>query len=151
MTFATGLGTTRTHGRKRCLRSGVGCRWVDDGSDGSDGVGGESAFGRVAPDQLFARCDVDAEEFVGSDVGLDPLDLGAELSESGARGLRRGGELLGGELANVGDVAFDEKFRHFHSFAVRVWGPISLLFELTIDSLIPVLDMSGSCQEIVRL
>jgi hypothetical protein len=38
----------------------------------------------VAPDQLFGGRDVDAEEFVGGDVGLDPLDLGAEISEHGA-------------------------------------------------------------------
>jgi hypothetical protein len=36
--------------------------------------------------------------------------------------LRRGGELLGGEFAGVGDVAFDEKFRHFYSFTVRIWA-----------------------------
>jgi hypothetical protein len=41
--------------------------------------------------------------------------------------LRGGGELLGGEFAGVGDVAFDEKFRHFYSFTVRILGPISLL------------------------
>ena len=109
------------------LRSGLGCRWVDDGFDGSDGVGGEAGFGRMAPDQFFTGRDVDAEEFVGGDVGLDPLDLGAEVSEHGAGGLRRGDELLRGEFANVRDVAFDEKFRHFYSFVVRIWGPVSLL------------------------
>ena len=85
-------------------------------------MGGEAAVGRVAPDQLFAGRDVDAEEFVGGDVGLDPLDLRAEVSEHGAGGLRRGGKLLRGEFANVGDVAFDEKFRHFYSFTVRIWA-----------------------------
>jgi hypothetical protein len=131
--------------------SGFGCRWVDDGFNGSNGVGGETGVGGVAPNQLFAGRDVDAEEFVGGDVGLDPLDLGAEVSEHGAGGLGRGGELLGREVAYVGDVAFDEKFRHFYSFTVRIWGPYSLLFSLTIDSLIPVLDMSWGCQEIVSL
>ena len=133
------------------LPSGLGGGGVDDGFDGSDGVGGEAGFGRVAPDQLFAGRDVDAEEFIGGDVGLNPLDLGAEVSEHGAGGLGRGGELLRGEFASVGDVAFDEKFRHFYSFSVRIWGPLSLLFSLTIGSIIPVLDMSWSCQEIVRL
>jgi hypothetical protein len=36
--------------------------------------------------------------------------------------LRRGGELLRCEFASVGDVAFDEKFRHFYSFTVRSLG-----------------------------
>ncbi len=124
---------------------------VDDGFDGSDGVGGEAGFGRVAPDQLFAGRDVDAEEFIGGDVGLNPLDLGAEVSEHGAGGLGRGGELLRGEFASVGDVAFDEKFRHFYSFTVRIFGPFFSAVSLDIDSLNPMLDMSWSCQEIVRL
>jgi hypothetical protein len=94
------------------IASGLGCGGVDDGFDGGDGVGGEAGFGCVAADQLFAGRDVDAEEFVGGDVGLDPLDLGAEVPEHGAGGLRGGGELLRGEFAKVGDVAFDEKFRH---------------------------------------
>ena len=106
----------------------------------------------MAPDQLFAGRDVDAEEFVGGDVRLDPLDLGAELSEHGAGGLRRGDELLRSEFAGVRDVAFDEKFRHFYSFAVKNFeGPFSLLILLNPDSFIPVPDMSWSCQEIVRL
>jgi hypothetical protein len=133
------------------LWSGLGCGGVDDGFDRGDGVGGEAGVGRMATDQLFAGGDVDAEEFVGGDVGLDPLDLGAEVSENGAGGLGCGGELLRGEVAYVGDIAFDEKFRHFYSFTVRILGPVSLLFSLTIDSLIPVLDMSWGCQEIVRL
>ena len=113
MTFATGPGITPMLGRV----SGLGCCWVDDGFDGGDGVGGESGLARMATDQLFAGRDVDAEEFIGGNVGLDPLDFRAEFSERGAGGLRRGGELLRGEFAGVGDVAFDEKFRHFHSFA----------------------------------
>jgi len=105
----------------------------------------------VAPDQLFAGRDVDAEEFVGGDVGLDPLDLGAEVSEHGAGGLGRGGELLRGEVAYVGDVAFDEKFRHFYSFDFKNLGPGFSAVFVTIDSLLPVLDMSWGCQEIVSL
>jgi hypothetical protein len=53
------------------LRSGLGGGWVDDGFDGGDDVGGEAGLGRVARD----RRDVDAEEFIGGDIGLDPLDL----------------------------------------------------------------------------
>jgi hypothetical protein len=60
----------------RKCRLALGCGRVDDGLDRSDGVGGEAGVGRVVPDQLFAGRDVDAEEFVGGDVGLDPLDLG---------------------------------------------------------------------------
>ena len=105
----------------------------------------------MAPDQLFTGRDVDAEEFVGGDVGLNPLDLGTEVSEHGTGGLGRGGELFRCEFASVGDISFDEKFRHFHSFTVRIWGPVSLLFSLIIDSLIPGVDMSWSSKEIVRL
>jgi hypothetical protein len=104
----------------------------------------------MAANQFFAGRDVDAEEFVGSDVGLDPLDLGAELSKYGAGGLRGGGELLLCELASVGDVAFDEKFRHFHSFAVRVWGPffsaVELIYRLIHSSAGFVRGPSRDCQ-----
>jgi len=98
--------------------SGLGCDGVDDGLDGCDDVGGEPGFGRVAPDEVFAGRDVDAEDLVAGDVGVDPLDLGTKLSENGAGGLGCGGKLFGSEFAGIGDVAFDEKFRHSYSFAL---------------------------------
>ena len=87
----------------------------------------------MAPDQLFAGRDVDAEEFICGDVGLDPLDFGADAPESAAGLLRRCGELLRGEFAGVGDITFDEKFRHFYSFGVKVWGPFFSAIELNLD------------------
>jgi hypothetical protein len=54
---------------------------------------------------------------------VNPLDLGTDISKSGAGSLRRGHELLVGELAKAGHVALNEKFRHFSSFVVRVLGP----------------------------
>jgi hypothetical protein len=58
--------------------------------------------------------------------------------------------LLGGELAYVGDVAFDEKFRHFYSFAVRVWGPdfsaVLANYRLIDPSAGYVMELSRDCQ-----
>jgi hypothetical protein len=104
------------------LRSGVGGGGVDDGLSGDD-VGREAGFISMAPDQVFTGRDVDAEELICGYLGLDPLDLGADVSESGAGLLRGRSELLRGEFARAWDVAFNEKFRHLYSFGVRVWGP----------------------------
>jgi hypothetical protein len=80
----------------------LGFRGVDDGFNGGDDVGGEAGLGRVAPDQLLAGRDVDAEEFIGGDVGLDPLDLRADVSEHGAGGLRRAASCSGVNLPRSG-------------------------------------------------
>lgn len=104
----------------------------------------------MAPYQLFVGRDVDAEEFIGGDVGLDPLDLGADTLESAAGLLRRCGELLRREVAKARDIAFDEKFRHFYSFAVRVWGPffsaVELIYRLIHPSAGFVRGLSRDCQ-----
>ena len=62
----------------------------------------------MTADQVFAGGDVDADDLVRRDVGVDPLDLGAEVSEDAAGVLRGGYELVGGEVADVGHVAFNE-------------------------------------------
>ena len=93
---------------------------VDDGFDGGDGVGGEAGVGGVLADEVFAGGDVDADDLVGRDVGVDPLDLGTELSEDGTGVLGGGYELVGGEVADVGHVAFDEELWHGESFLGRV-------------------------------
>lgn len=71
-------------------------------------------------DEVFAGGDVDADDLVGRDVGVDPLDLGAELSEDGTGVLGGSYELVGGEVADVGHVAFDEELWHCESFLGRV-------------------------------
>ena len=67
-------------------------------------------------DEVFAGGDVDADDLVGRDVGVDPLDLRTELSEDGAGVLGGGYELVRGEVADVGHVAFDEELWHGGSF-----------------------------------
>jgi len=85
---------------------------VDDGFDGGDGVGGEAGVGGVFADEVFAGGDVDADDLVSRDVGVNPLDFGAELAEDGAGVLGGCYELVGGEVADVGHVAFDEELWH---------------------------------------
>ena len=63
---------------------------VDDGLHFGDGVGWESALGRVFANELFVGGDVDAVDFVAGDVAMDPLNFGPSL-----RRLRRtSGRLL---------------------------------------------------------
>ena len=92
-------------------RSALGGGGVDDGLDGADRIGGESGVGGVATDQVFAWGDVDADDLVGRDVGVDPLNLGTEVSKDGAGGLRGCYELIGGEISDVGHVAL--RMRNF--------------------------------------
>jgi hypothetical protein len=98
------------------LLSAFGGGGVDDGFDGGDGVGGEACVCGVFADEVFAGCDVDADDLVRGDVGVDPLDLGTEVSEDRAGVLGGGYELVRGEVADVGHVAFDEVLWHGGSF-----------------------------------
>ena len=93
--------------------SGFGGGGVDDGFDGCNNVGGESAFGGVFADEVFVGGDVDAVDLVGCDIGMDPLNLWAQLSEDTTGGLGDGSELLGGKLAGFGNVALDEELWHW--------------------------------------
>jgi hypothetical protein len=66
----------------------------------------------VAADEVFVGGNVDADDLVGGDVGVDPLDLGAKVAEDGAGGLGCGYQLVGSEVAYVGHIAFDEELWH---------------------------------------
>jgi hypothetical protein len=80
--------------------------------DEGDRVRGEAALECVSADDLFVGCDVDAVDLVGSDEGGDPLDFWVHAAKGAAGARGDGEELLGGELAGAGNVAFDEEFRH---------------------------------------
>ena len=96
---------------------------VDYGADLCDGVCREAALGGVFADGGFVRGDVDAVDLVVCDVALEPLDLRAEGAEDAAGGLRDGLQLFRGELAGVGDFAFDNVLRHALWPFVSVFGP----------------------------
>lgn len=66
----------------------------------------------MVADGLFVGGDVNAVDFVLGDLALDPLDAGAHVAEDTARLLRDGLEVGSGEVARVGDVAFDNVLRH---------------------------------------
>jgi len=80
--------------------------------DEGDDVGGKAAFEGVAADDLFVGGDVDAVDLVGGDEGGEPLYFGVEAAEGAAGAFGDSDELFAREVAGVGDVAFDEKFRH---------------------------------------
>ena len=89
--------------------SGFGGGGVDDGLDDADGVGGEATLGSVAADYLFVGGDVDAVELVLGDIGVEPLDVGADMANDGAGLLGGCCELSWGEISEVGHVALDDE------------------------------------------
>src|SRR4051812_526975 len=63
-------------------------------------------------DELLARRAVDAVDLVVGDVGMDPLDFGAELAQHAARALRGSLELVGAEAAGARHLPLDHELRH---------------------------------------
>ena len=104
-TIESGQGDSQ----ERTLFGGSG---VDDGADPGYYVGREAALLGVLADEVLAGGVVDAIDFVISDVAVDPLDLRAEVAEDTTGGLRDGFELLGGEIARVGDLPLDNVLGH---------------------------------------
>ena len=89
-----------------------GCSGVDYGADPGDEIGGEVALLGMLVDGGLIGCDVDAIDFVFSDIAMEPCDLGTEVAENSAGGLRESLELLGREFAGAGDFAFYDEFWH---------------------------------------
>src|SRR5262249_30507570 len=93
---------------------------VDDRPHLRDAVRREPALPRVLANEIRRGRDVDAVDPVVGDVALDPLDLGSQAVEDGARPLRDALELRGRELSGARDVALDDVLRHdAHATFVR--------------------------------
>src|ERR1700722_5735431 len=85
---------------------------VDDRSYLGDAIGREAALLGMGANGGLVRRDVDAVDLVVGDVAVQPLDLGAQLTQHSARRLRDGLQLGGRKLARIGDFALDHVLWH---------------------------------------
>jgi len=85
---------------------------IDPGVHARDRVGRKPGFLGVLADQVFARRPIDAENLVGRDVALDPLNVRSKLAQRAARGLGCALQFCAVEAANAGHVSLNDEFRH---------------------------------------
>src|ERR1039457_4664068 len=88
---------------------------IDDAAHLRDLVSREAALAGVFADQFFVGRDVHAIQLVIGDVTLDPLNRRSEVAENATRGLRNALELVFGQVAGLGDFAFNYVLRHIVS------------------------------------
>src|SRR3954454_18394754 len=93
-------------------------RRVDHGADFADLVGRKAAALGMLADQVLVRRTVDAIDLVVRDIGMDPLNLRAEVAEDRTGGLRRHLEVLAAELPGAGHLSLDYELGHVTSIAL---------------------------------
>src|SRR5262245_23495683 len=87
----------------------LSCRHgIDDLCDFRDLARRKAAEAGMLVDRRLALGQIDTEGLVGSDVGVDPLRLAAELRQGGVGLARRALELGARQGANAGDVPLDD-------------------------------------------
>jgi hypothetical protein len=95
------------------------CR-VDHSLDLDDAVGRKSGNLGMPVDRRLVLREIDAERLVARDIGLDPLNVLADLGECRV-GFRGGSaQLILIQIADAGNRAFDDEFVHGFSPSV-VW------------------------------
>src|SRR5262249_8137432 len=87
-------------------------RRVDHAADFGDFIRREAAAPGMLANDLLVACQIDAKGLVGSDIALDPLDVGAEFFQCRIRLLRGLAQSLALGAADRRQFALDDEFAH---------------------------------------
>ena len=91
----------------------LGChRWVDHSADSGDTIGGNADAPGMFKDGCFVGREVDAINLVAGDIAMHPLNIRTQRLENVDGLSRKLAQFRLREIADSGDFALDDKFRH---------------------------------------